>query len=46
MSQNDLDNGRVVATVQFTAAAPIDTLTVVLILNEGGQGAAIQSEAA
>jgi hypothetical protein len=46
MTQNDLDNGRVVATVQFTAAAPIDTITVVLILNQGGQSAAIESEAA
>jgi hypothetical protein len=46
MTQNDHDNGRVVATVQFTAAAPVDTITVVLILNEGGQAAAIESEAA
>lgn len=46
MTQNDRDNGRVVATVQFTAAAPVDTITVVLILNEGGQAAAIESEAA
>jgi hypothetical protein len=46
MTQNDMDNGRVVATVQFAAAAPIDSITVVLILNEGGQSAAIESEAA
>lgn len=46
MTQNDLDTGRVVATVQFAAAAPIETITVVLILNEGGQSAAIESEAA
>ena len=46
MTRNDLDNGRVVATVQFSAAAPIDTITVVLVLNEGGQSAAIESEAA
>jgi hypothetical protein len=46
MTQNDIDNGRVIASVQFDAAAPVDTITVVLIVNEGQPGSAIQSEAA
>ena len=37
MTQNDLDNGRVIAVVQFQAALPIDTITVALALDEGGQ---------
>jgi hypothetical protein len=37
MTQNDLDGGRVVAEIQFDAAAPIEQITVVLALNEGGQ---------
>lgn len=37
MSQNDIDNGRVIARIQFEAAIPIDTMTVVLAMNEGGQ---------
>ena len=37
MSQNDLDNGRIVAQVQFDATAPIERITVVLALDEGGQ---------
>ena len=35
MTQNDIDNGRVIAIVQFNAAAPIDTITVVLIGERG-----------
>jgi hypothetical protein len=46
MSQNDLDDGRLIASVQFDAAAPIDTLTVVLVMNEGRQMAVLGSEAA
>jgi hypothetical protein len=38
MSQNDLDNGRLIAIVQFEAAAPIDTITVCLVVNEASQG--------
>jgi uncharacterized protein len=38
MSQNDLDNGRLIAIAQFEAAAPIDTITVSLVVNEGSQG--------
>ena len=37
MSQNDIDNGRVIAYVQFEAAAPIERITVVLAMDEGGQ---------
>jgi uncharacterized protein len=46
MNQNDLDNGRVVASVQFDATAPIDTVTVVLVMNEARQMAVLASEAA
>lgn len=37
MSQNDLDAGRVIVTVQFQAAVPIERITVVLGMHEGGQ---------
>jgi hypothetical protein len=37
MSQNDLDQGRVIAYVQFDAAAPIERITVALAMDEGGQ---------
>ena len=37
MTQADLDAGRVIATVQFTAAAPIERIVVVFGLSEGGQ---------
>lgn len=37
MTQNDMDNGRVVVEVQFSPAAPIERITVVLALSEGGQ---------
>jgi hypothetical protein len=46
MRQNDLDNGRIIASVQFDATTPIDTVTVVLVLNEGRQMAVLASEAA
>jgi hypothetical protein len=35
--QADLDNGRVIAEVQFTAAVPIEQIHVVLALGQGGQ---------
>jgi len=35
--QADLDNGRVIAEVQFTAAVPIEQIHVVLALSQGGQ---------
>lgn len=37
MSQQDLDQGRVVAQVRFEAAMPIESITVVLSLDEGGR---------
>jgi hypothetical protein len=37
MSQNDIDNGRVVCRIEFTGAASIERITVVLALEEGGQ---------
>lgn len=43
MSQNDLDNGRVIAYVQFDAAAPIERITVALAMDEGGQVSLISS---
>ena len=37
MSQNDIDNGRVIAEIRFQAAAPIEIITIVLALDESGQ---------
>lgn len=37
MSQNDIDNGRVIVGVQFQAAAPIEHVTVQLALDASGQ---------
>lgn len=37
MTQHDLDSGRTIATVQFTAAMPIEQITLTLAMNEGGQ---------
>lgn len=34
MTQNDLDSGRLIALVQISPAAPIDTITVTLVINE------------
>jgi hypothetical protein len=36
MTQNDIDQGRVVARVRFEAAAPVTRLVVVLALDDGG----------
>jgi hypothetical protein len=44
MSQNDIDNGRVVAYVQFIAAAPIEQITVVLSMDQGGQVSLVSPE--
>ena len=35
--QADLDNGRVIAEVQFTAAVPIEQIQVVLAMSQGGE---------
>lgn len=37
MSQQDIDQGRVIARVRFEAAAPVEAITVVLAVDEGGQ---------
>lgn len=37
MTQADLDAGRVVARVQFTAASPIERISVLFAMDEGGQ---------
>lgn len=37
MTQADLDAGRIIARVQFTATSPIERITVVLAMDEGGQ---------
>lgn len=37
ITQNDIDSGRVIAIVQFDAAVPIERITVVLAMDEGGQ---------
>lgn len=44
MRQSDIDNGRVIAQIQFEAAAPIEGITVVLALDEGGQVSLVSSE--
>jgi hypothetical protein len=37
MTQNDIDSGRLIAKVGFSAAMPIDEITVVFAMSEGGQ---------
>ena len=39
MTQNDLDNGRMIASVSFTPVALIETITVLLSLSAGDAGA-------
>ncbi len=47
MTQADLDDGRVICRVSFTAASPIVHLTVVFAMDEGGQLSLVpQAEAA
>jgi phage tail sheath protein FI len=49
MTQNDIDNGRVIVRVRFQPSFPIDSITVLLALNEGGQATLVdvaQPEAA
>ncbi len=43
MTQYDIDSGRVIAQVQFAPAAPIEQVTVVLAMTEGG-GVSLVSE--
>ena len=35
MTQNDIDNGRIVATISFQAAASIELITVTLTVQAG-----------
>ncbi len=44
MTENDIDSGRVIAEVQFTAAATIEQITVVLAMNEGGQVSLVSTQ--
>jgi len=37
MTQNDIDNGRIIAQVQIDPAAAVEAITIVLALDEGGQ---------
>jgi len=37
MSQNDIDAGRVITQVQFDPAAPVESITVVLAMDEAGR---------
>jgi uncharacterized protein len=37
MTQNDIDNGRLIARIVFTPALPIERITVVMAMDEGGQ---------
>lgn len=45
MTQNDIDNGRLIARVEFTPALPIERITVVLAMDEGGQISLISERA-
>lgn len=45
MTQDDIDNGRIIAQIQFAAALPIEQITVTLVMNEGGQISQIATEA-
>lgn len=45
MSQADIDNGRVIARIQFDAALPIERITVVLELGDAGVAALAGQEA-
>jgi hypothetical protein len=45
MTQNDIDNGRVVVSVRFEAATPVEQITVVLAMDEGGQVSLVSSAA-
>jgi hypothetical protein len=37
MTQNDIDNGRLIASIVLPPSASIEVIAVVLALNEGGQ---------
>jgi hypothetical protein len=43
MTQTDLDAGRAIAKVQFVAASPIEQITVIFAVDEGGQVSLVTS---
>ena len=48
MTQNDLDNGRLIALVTFSAAATVELIRVTLAIETSGasaQGIAVMAEA-
>jgi len=45
MSQNDIDNARVVVEIQFTPTFAIESITVVLAMSEGGQASLVSTTA-
>jgi hypothetical protein len=45
-TQQDLDAGRVICEVSFSAASAIDRIEVALVMTEGGQVSLVQKEAA
>jgi len=46
MTQSDLDSGRVIARVVFNAASPIEQITIVFALDEGGRITQVERAAA
>ncbi len=46
MTQQDIDQGRVIAQIEFVAAVPIEQITIVLALNTGGQVSLIPAQEA
>ncbi len=46
MTQADIDGGRVIARVEFNAASPVERITVVFSMDEGGQVTLVEPRAA
>jgi phage tail sheath protein FI len=46
VTQNDLDAGRVIARIELSVAHPIERITVVLAMDEGGQVSLVSARAA
>lgn len=46
ITQDDIDSGRVVAYIEFAAAVPIERITVVLAMSDGGQVSLLRTAAA
>ena len=45
MSRTDIDEGRVIARVRFDASAPIERITVVLAMDQGGNVSLVPARA-